>query len=260
MCALSPKLIAISLLASLIAPSQSLSREENKIDPLKEIATGLNVSIFVSTDAFSSDQHVSGTKVNSATLKHYLPILISEFKLYKPAVISKIHLRRVVLCQGLSCSGQRRYAIPHDSDHTLYIDITAGFDDKQYQIRAIHHELFHMIDQYDDGSVIEDYKWAKLNSSSFRYGKNRDFVHTDPTAGTLRNNLPGFLDTYSQSAVPEDKAEIYSYMITDYATVKKRAESDPIIKAKVTRIQELLHDFDSTFDDQFWLRVSKRAH
>ena len=45
----------------------------------------------------------------------------------------------------------------------------------------------------------------------------------DPLSGLADETSRRFLTTYATSGVEEDKAEMFAHMMTDYATVGKRA-------------------------------------
>ena len=77
----------------------------------------------------------------------------------------------------------------------------------------------------------------------------------------LTDKFPGFLNHYSTTAMAEDKAEGFANLMGDRAKVDARSQRDPVIHAKVHRMQELLADFCRQADDDFWNRARdlKRA-
>ena len=68
----------------------------------------------------------------------------------------------------------------------------------------------------------------------------------------------GFLEPYSTSGLEEDKAEVFANMMVAPDYVKQRAASDPVIRAKVARMKELLADFCPNMNKEFWERVEQR--
>jgi hypothetical protein len=201
---------------------------------------------------------VTGQVPDTEALAKYLPMFLSEFNIYSPSMMTSAHLERIVFCQDLRLSNQKRAAVPNFLDYTLYLDVRQGAKYAGYLRRALHHEYFHMIDQYDDGNLYEDTKWKRLNPPDFAYGNGGESVQHEKNVGSLRGDIPGFLNLYSQSGVEEDKAEIYAYMLTDYGMVARRAKDDPIIREKVAMIKALLQIFDSSFDDKFWRNMLDR--
>jgi len=56
----------------------------------------------------------------------------------------------------------------------------------------------------------------------------------------------------------EDKAELYSYLITHYQQVLTMTQSSTILADKVLQLKGLLRQLSSDFDEQFWMRVGQR--
>jgi hypothetical protein len=76
-------------------------------------------------------------------------------------------------------------------------------------------------------------------------------LQIDPSAG-LPTNAEGFLTRYSMSEVAEDKAEVFSHMVTDYRAVEKRAACDGVVRAKVSRMREIVEAFCPQVDAAWW--------
>ncbi len=160
-------------------------------------------------------------------------------------------MQRIVLCRGLTYGGQNRAAVPDFEHDTLFLDVVAGDHDRDYQRHAIHHDLFHILDDEDDGQLYSDNRWLKLNSPGFQYGSGGERMQDDQWSGVLWNR-PGFLNKYSTSGVEEDKAEIFAYMMTDYGFVDNRAATDDVIRKKMAAMKTLLEKFCPDIDESFW--------
>src|SRR5204863_9871526 len=68
---------------------------------------------------------------------------------------------------------------------------------------------------------------------------------------------PGFLNHFSTFGVNEDKAEVFANLIVDSAYVERRATKDPVLRAKVQRMRELLAEFCPAVNDEFWEKARK---
>jgi Putative zinc-binding metallo-peptidase len=200
---------------------------------------------------------IAASNAEARELKFYYLNIASDFLLYPSGVVKQSRLKRIVLCRGLSFAGQSRAAVPDFEHDTLYYDVVCGAYSRNYQRHAIHHEFFHIIDYRDDGEVYSDESWARLNPQTFRYGDGGAKMQGNPLSG-LPREIPEFLTTYATSGVEEDKAEMFAYMMTDYAGVAKRADTDAVIREKMAAMKRLLEKFCSEIDQTFWDGVSGR--
>ncbi|MBS1956584.1 MAG: hypothetical protein JST89_20520 [Cyanobacteria bacterium SZAS-4] len=215
----------------------------------------MHLRIITKIDKFTNSD-IHGNAPDDISVRTYMPDIVQSLSVFSPNVFKKIALRRVVLCQGLWYKSQSRAAIADFTSDALYLDLSKSSYPPEFVKISIAHELFHMIDYYEDGKLYEDNSWSRLNKGP-GYGHGGKWVLDDRYSGDLNYTRPGFLNRYSTTGVEEDKATLFSYMIFDYPMVAKRAEKDPILKSKVTRMKTLLHSFDSSFDNNFWLKLSR---
>jgi hypothetical protein len=200
---------------------------------------------------------IQATNAEAASVDDYCELLAQEFMLYPPSLIKLCLLKRIVLCRGLAFNGQARAALPDFEHSTLYFDVVRGGFSRRYQRLVIHHEFFHLIDYQDDGEVYSDARWARLNAETFRYAGGGATMQGDHLSG-LPSNIPGFLTRYATSGVEEDKAELFAYMMTEYAVVGKRAAADRVIYEKISQMKALMVKFCPDMDETFWDKVSRR--
>jgi hypothetical protein len=89
-----------------------------------------------------------------------------------------------------------------------------------------HHDFFYYVDGTDD-LTYEDKIWKSFNYKEFDYGiggaYERELVSLSP-------ELIGFINHYSTTAIEEDKAEIYQFLIT--TPLKALKNQDDIIARK----------------------------
>ena len=199
---------------------------------LASLANTHSISIVVERGHLgqSRDKHITAYAVSELALRWYGPIFLSEFAVYPPRFVKATTLRRIVLCSRLALRGRPVEAITNLDRSTLYFDV--GPSSSSYQRRTIHHEFFHVVDYSDDRGYADE-EWEELNPPSFSYGSGGWSMRMDPTAWRPDDSIPGFLNKYSTSGVEEDKAEVFSHMIVDYAAVNDRTKTDTVLRHKV---------------------------
>ena len=181
-------------------------------------------------------------------------ILAKELSIYPPSVIKKSKLDEIILCRDLVSEGERRGGLTCAAwlgslglafaRNKIYLNIGLAAN-KLYKHGVVHHELFHMIDYFDDFNGYFDNQWKSLNRSGFVYHK--DIINT-----VRAKPQSGFISEYAMDAVWEDKAEVFTHLIVDYKGTERLALTDRILRAKVQRMKELLRSFSREFNDDFW--------
>lgn len=254
-----------ALLGNLLAqvPQKQDKPDSTKTSPIEELnklAKTYKIEIITEKPEFpvkTAHGMIDGKAVDAKTVEKYAPLFIQEFSLYPEAFIKKAKLKRVVFCMALSYADQLRAVVPDLENNTLYLDLKRGDYSKPYQRGAIHHDFFHMIDWLDDFKLYEDDEWTKLNGKDFKYGSGGVNAQNDPKTGVLTDKYPGFLNHYSTTGVEEDKAEVFCHLIINAGYVAERIKKDPVLKAKVERMRELLASFCREMDDAFWEKIGK---
>jgi len=176
-------------------------------------------------------------------LPKYLEIFNSEFNKYSQEFIKITNLKTVAFVKKLTVEGQERAAAPDYYKEILFLDIYLGNYDEQYQRHVIHHEFYHMIEEQLNGNAYyKDPNWAAFNPTDFSYGNGGKYERGD-NAFPLTHPKPGFINIYSQSALEEDKAEIYATLfIKDEGdkVAKWIKEGDSILENKVNYMKTFL--------------------
>lgn len=216
---------------------------------LAEIKSKYNIDIVAGGDRLELE--VGYNEAAPMAVRDYVEFfLYKELSVYSNELIRKSKVERIVVCKNLASLGRRcsgladmKVLLVPFRKNSIYL--SARQSKSNYDRATIHHEIFHAIDFHDDWSRYSDFEWPKLNVPQFKYG---EIVY--------ENNLPhdehGFFSVHGTSAVHEDKAEIYAHMMVNYSGVEKRASGDPIVKAKMIRMKELLQKFCPDYDDAFW--------
>ena len=189
----------------------------------------LGVNVKKNINCFNSDKK---------TLDEKYKIIKKNLNRYSLIFLKKINLKYVVLCENLSIAEINTAGIPNNITRTLILDIK--FNEKHFE-RAIHHELFHMInDSYKE--LFHENIWKDLNQKSFEYGEcstcNNNW-NLD-----LLDNDSGFFTEYAKSTASEDMAEVFSHLMF---YKNKVYGNDPIIEKKILFIKKNVLKIDNTF-------------
>jgi len=170
-------------------------------------------------------------KSNKNNLKKKFPLIKENLEKYDSEFLKKINLRFVILCENLSISGINTAGIPDQKKGVLILDLNIN---EKYFERAIHHEIFHIID--DSFKYLFDKKtWSEYNLKNFKYAECS--TCSDRKSLDLYNNTNGFLTEYSKSTASEDMAEVYSFLITDKLNIQNKITKDSILFNKVEFIK-----------------------
>jgi hypothetical protein len=210
-----------------------------------------HIEIVTATSAFAvATQYgkIEGKGAKSEAVESYAATLfLPEFTLYPTALVKRSKLRRIVMCEELLFAGERAAGRPDYEHDVLYLEVSRGNNYSEvYQRKLVHHEFFHMIDfQAHGGMYVDDERWSRLNPPNFKYGLGG-------------RSTPGFLSQYSTTAVAEDKAEVFAFVMAEPEYVALRTQTDPFLKAKVARMRELLAAFSPEVNRAFWAKVAIR--
>lgn len=242
-------------------PRSSAAQSEYLLK-LGQLADRLHLSIVIEHEVFPVQGRcgvIEALNPDSSDLAIYIPLFVGEFSQYSPEIISQSGLKKIVFCRNLKFDGQTAAGLADHDNQTLYFDtgICNNFPANLLR-QAIHHEFFHIMDFKDD-CTYDDPLWSSLNEPEFKYGTGGLDAKKSATMFMMNYALVGFLNRYSMSAVEEDRAEMFANMMIDYGRVKERTEwDDPILEAKFLQTKVFLHKFCPSFNDAFWIRISKR--
>ena len=127
--------------------------------------------------------------------------------------------------------------------NTLLLDVRAEPD---YLRRLLHHEVFHFVDFADDGIVLADRRWEALNRTGFSYGHGGRDMRA-PEATPMREDLPGFVSLHATSALEEEKAEIFAFMMARPDEMRRLAARDEVVAAKMAYVASVAPNVDESF-------------
>jgi hypothetical protein len=224
----------------------SVGTDETVSSSIERLERDYMVTI-VATDvpdyASGMRSNIRASNPTTPSLRRYLGLLSEELAKYPSDAFICAQVDTILLAHDVrrigardrgrkwaGGSGASRAAIPAFRDRALVFDIQ--FWNDHYVRRIFHHEFFHMLDFAYRGSTDYDPEWSALNADGFRYGtggaNTSRFV--DYSVPTMTD---GFLSGYGKTAVEEDKAVLFEFLLMRPEIVHDRMESDPILAEKV---------------------------
>ena len=189
----------------------------------------LGVKVKKNINCYNSDKKILDKKYR---------IIKKNLDRYSLSFLKKINLKYIVLCENLSIAEINTAGIPNNKTRTLILDIK--FNEKYFE-RAIHHELFHIInDNYKE--FFNENIWKNFNKKNFVYSKCST-CNNNWNLDLLDNNN-GFFTEYAKSTVSEDMAEVFSHLIF----YQDKIDNNNItIKNKISFIKKNIKRIDNTF-------------
>jgi hypothetical protein len=193
---------------------------------------------------------VTGDPAPAANRDSATRVLADELSRYPRHALREARFRRILLCQNLAEGPTPIPSLPN-YQQTLLLDVDAS---PEFLRRLLHHELFHFVDYADDDQVQTDPAWSRINGRFFVYGSGGRAMR-EPGSSRLTDTQPGFLSPYSMSALEEDKAEIFSFLMTQPTAVRRIAERDAVVARKVTAIRQQVSAQLPGLSDRFWSEI-----
>ena len=205
---------------------------------------------------------------DQATVDKFIPMLVKELSLYPPGTLKKMGIDTLVLTQRANVaikSGetflqpQPRTAVPLFTERAVTLDVGLSHKGQEFLASIIHHEFFHQADYVADLTVQKDPNWENLNYQGFSYGSGGQGKRWMGVA-TWDDALQGILNEYSQTALEEDKAEIFAALMWAPEDLRRRAKTDSALANKGRSIISFLNGLDPQFNADFFATISaKRA-
>ena len=226
---------------------------------LYELFSRLGIELNIPSDIFYLDSptfELEGKPPTNSDLDCYTPLLFMEFWIYGKSFIKKSKLKKINLLHNIKYTDsegtQDKKGCP-DYEGSKSISYAINEQNLAYIRIVLHHEFFHYIDYADDLNY-EDDGWEDLNQKGFEYGEGGD---SERVWIKLEKDKKGFINHYSTTALEEDRAEIYQYLIS--CPDEALNNNDIIVSKKAKRIQEFLNNFDKdgvgNYKNNFWANL-----
>lgn len=176
-----------------------------------------------------------------------LSIVREELSRYPAGLLARARLYRVVLCEGLREEGTRIPSLPN-VQRSLLLDVDAT---PEFLRRLVHHEVFHFVDYAEDDQVQTDRDWSELAERERVFGSGGRFLR-DPAGARLGSGPPGFVTRYATSALEEDKAETFSFLMVAPAALAELSNRDAVLSEKRQRVQRQIQRLWPALGDELW--------
>lgn len=195
---------------------------------------------------------------DSTALSSYSFLLSAELSKYPVELITKSQLRTIALVKNLTNDGLSVAAVPDYKREVLYLDVTKGNVNKTYAARVIHHDFYHMLEEQFNGSAnYKDLAWCALNAPEFAYGSGGRSSREED-AWLLNNPSYGFVSKYAMSAAEEDKAEVFSAMLSSPKLLEDICGNDNRVAKKVAYLKESCGRWAAAMNEAFWDSLARR--
>jgi hypothetical protein len=206
-------------------------------------------------------EYAFATPQDYEKLRRYIVLFDHEFSKYPKIFLQKTRLKAVVFVKSLAFKTQLRTAIPDYGKEILLLDFIRGEHNIVYQQHVIHHEFYHMIEEeINTNPYWKDPDWKDLNVPGIQYGQGGKTVQHNSNVYELTHPEPGFINLYSQSAIEEDKAEIYAalFVTKEYEQVMRWTDEDRVLQKKTEYMKNFLKALDPEFSEQYWLELHQK--
>ncbi len=224
-----------------------------------------------SLDFYTVEVDLAGEEQLEAT-KSAMTVLVNELMRY-PLSFYKYLEGDFVVAENVfsneNGSVVQYWAVAEDAIGFPLRTLNASLDyDKYYARQTIHHEIWHRIEDYrvvrymeqqyfqydkmidyEEASQILYAQWDDLNPR----GKDSYFVEDTYEQDSVRQDVKGFISGYAASAPHEDRAEMYSYMVTSRvdSTLVERVESDKHVRLKYQKMIQYLNEIGFNIEKDF---------
>ena len=201
--------------------------------------------------------------VTENDINFYLPLLILELSLYPKNFFKKIKLKSLTLSNNIvfHCDNYESYraGMPDYEEDTLSLIFSCKERSIKYIRNVIHHELFHyfyfnFVGPFED----KDDLWEMFNPKGFEYSMQSQVWSQKEILTGDYQDYDSFVSYFSKTKLEEDKAEIFSYMVTSGNDIKDLLRREGVI-GKFLYIRQLMEKFDDKEFKQkmgdFWNRV-----
>ena len=196
-------------------------------------------------------------------INFYLPLLVLELSLYPKNFFKKINLKNITLSNNIVFhSGNYenyRAGLPDYEENTLSLVFSCKERNIKYIRNIIHHELFHYfyfmyVGPFED----KDDLWEMFNPKGFEYSMKSELWSQKEILSGDYQDYDSFVSYFSKTKLEEDKAEVFSYMVTSGNDVKDLVKREGVI-GKFLYIRQLMEKFDEKYFKQkmgdFWNKV-----
>jgi Putative zinc-binding metallo-peptidase len=205
---------------------------------------------------------LQGSNPSLEAVEQTLPRLRQALAKYPRDLPHSVGLSRIILGSQLNASGVHigGYSYPPSKSFILEIETR---ERQSFRSITLHHEIFHLIDKALLGQYAkQDVVWARLNGPNFKgyqSGNGWNWMSTQQSGNAKPAAERGFVSAYCMSSVQEDKAEVFAHLMEDPAALAQLAEKDPVIRAKVDRMKQMVRQANAKMDRKYFEKLAESA-
>lgn len=199
---------------------------------------------------------IAGKLPANAKLAQFATTIAQVLKEYPPELVQKLKLWKFKLVDAAALPGTTAASRVDAASETIHVNMQGPATPTDWRL-ALHHEIFHLVDDQDDGITRGDAAWRLLNRPGFLYSAKD--VPCEPTSSATAVEVPGFVHTTAAGDEAEDKAATFANMMVNLPTLDERASHDTILAAKMEKMRRTMKVFIPKMDDAFWDSVRARS-
>jgi hypothetical protein len=191
----------------------------------------------------------------------FTPVLIDEIDLYPRTFLRERGIESIVLARDLWLQEEgvaQNVAGYIFEDRVILMSVSYDYkvNNRDKQRRYLHHLIWHQVDA-QAGTMWKDPEWEMLNPPGFRYGVHtKGGIHDRSSeSGLISAQYPGFVNRYSTGYLPDDKADVFAYLMVAHHWMEERAREDEFLRRKIQLIKKRLAALDPELDTRFWGRI-----
>ena len=224
--------------------------------PSKKVYSTKGIDILIATKDFKNKKNFICTK-STSNFRDELNVLRKEIELYPVSFLKNSGLKYVMICEKISDNGVVPVGVApghfDQSPGVFYINISEVNSFKKKEKVGIikhvfHHEFYHVIDTALTKIYLDD-EWNKLNKQNYS-----DELLID--RNVIDNTVKGYISKYARNNAAEDKAELFSFMISQHKKFKKTLANDEILLKKSKLMIKRLKSISKEIDKNFWRKLN----
>ncbi|WP_262589713.1 putative zinc-binding metallopeptidase [Candidatus Pelagibacter communis] len=224
----------------------------------KKITSTKEISILVSEENYREDTfYCAKTKSNHKDETNFISKAI---EIYPISFLRNSGLRYVMICEDV-VEDSLGYALAglapghvDKSPGVFYLNLSSfkKFKNpktkKKWLQKTFHHEFYHIIDSSMSLNQL-DQEWERINETDYTDEPLLDGSGID-------TSVAGFISKYARYNSAEDKAELFTFMITQHKDFKKAIAKDKILAKKTKLMISRLKKVSPEINKNFWKNLN----
>jgi len=243
---------------SKLQAAKSLSAAESALQGFMDYY-GLDMQLTkITKTAYEKSGQFKFTRPKSSHLdliKTYGSMFIDEWAKYPNDFMQSSKLKSVAFVVGLKVDyghGHREVAATYDVIEDIMIyDISFGAS--TYSESVVHHEFNHLV-EYNQNNTYSRPNSNFTSCNPVAYGEGGASAYEDDNYSYTQHPKSGFVTTYAMTAIEEDRAELFGYLMQEdnYAKLKAWNQSDSCLNTKTDVYQGYIQSLSPTMNSSYY--------